>query len=900
MAFFISYSLIQQQDQQNQRQFTLDILQSSELLARELGYPEVFNNSDTIKQVLLRHREASYLSTAIVTDNDNRKVAVLGQPVSSDNPKYVSTRNVIKNMEAVDERFANARTLRIFGSLQSYYSTEHLDQLYQESVRKAGWITFLATLFAILISLILHQSIYNAFSRFSQMIRSISQGRLSTRITETSAGDVGVLESEINEMANQLQNSLHELQQKLRHTEVELQESRQQIVNQIHLLQDAENESQQAVRIKTDFMANMSHEIRTPMNGILGFANLLLKSNLTHEQHEYVQTIRTSATNLLAIINDILDFSKLESGELTIEKTDINLREVIEDVINFMSPSAHDKDLELLLMFYSDVPEFIHSDAVRIRQVTSHLIANAIKFTKIGQIVVRVMLEEETVNGYEIKISVQDTGIGLSLEDQDKLFTAFNQADTTTTRQFGGAGLGLVISKGISRQMHGSIGLDSQLTIGSTFWFQFPCEIQHGRLPIQQQAALKGTRALVYDRNQTACMAVSHHLQSWDIDYVETNHADDVAKLINHARNLSQPFQYIILSLANDEIHNGSIEQILRDIIDENHYAFVMLVNSTSRDYFNSCYRQGADICLPKTVRKKDFYQSLCNLLADHFNLAISMPSDKREISITPYDLSGLKILVVDDNRINRKLVTTLLRQSLVEVHEATTGKEAVELVQTRSFDLIFMDIHMPVMNGIEATEKIRSIEHGGHRIPIIAVTANAVRGERERLTRHGLDGCLIKPVTEQDLWSMIVKWVEPTKIKPIQYRKISPPSIQKSQGISYTQHALKNVESEKALEYAGGNNDLAKELYAMFIDDLPKMKTKLVEAYQHNDRIRLEEVTHKIHGAASCCAIKSIKEAAGILENAVIRNKKDNLHDEYGILLDTIDELLGSSEVIS
>ena len=222
------------------------------------------------------------------------------------------------------------------------------------------------------------------------------------------------------------------------------------VVDYLEYLQSGKK-AMEAVRIKSDFMANMSHEIRTPMNGIIGFANLLLKSRLTHEQNEYTQTIKTSATNLLAIINDILDFSRLESGELVIENTDINLREVIEDVVNYMSPSAHDKGLELLLMFYDDVPEYIVSDAVRIRQVTSHLIGNAVKFTRQGQILVRVMLEEEDDEGNcKIKISVQDSGIGLSLKNQRKLFTAFNQADTTTTREFGGAGLGLVISKGIA------------------------------------------------------------------------------------------------------------------------------------------------------------------------------------------------------------------------------------------------------------------------------------------------------------------------------------------------------------------------------------------------------------------------------------------------------------------
>jgi len=303
---------------------------------------------------------------------------------------------------------------------------------------------------------------------------------------------------------------------------------------------------------------------------------------------------------------------------------------------------------------------------------------------------------------------------------------------------------------------------------------------------------------------------------------------------------------------------------------------------------------------LPKNVRKKDFYRSLCSLLPDHFNLAVRVNTEKRELSITPYDLSSLKILVVDDNRINRKLVSTLLKQSFAEVYEATTGKEAVDLAQTRSFDLIFMDIHMPVMNGIDATIKIRSSEHGGQRTPIVALTANAVRGERERLSRSGLDACLIKPIQEQDLWGMIIKWVEPTKIKPIQYQKTVPAQqpAKTSQKVSYTQHALASIDVDQALEFAGGNKDLADELYNMFIEDLPNMKQKLINAFEKNDLAQIEEEAHKIHGAASCCAVFQIKDAANMLEKSTIRNKTEEIPQHYHFLLDTIEQMLTESKV--
>jgi len=899
MALFVSYFLISHHMDELQRSFQHEAQSISKILSTEISDPETFNNPGMVTTIIKRHLNIAFLSGITVKDHEEKTIVLLGMIPVTDDPDFYHTSSLVQSTEKNNPQFQLSKTHTIMGTINAYFSIEHLSKTRKDMIVHAILISLIATLLSILIALVFYKSIINSISNLMRSIHLISQGRFDTRIQHTADDEIGVLETSINEMAAILEDLQEDMQTKIQDVDQQLQHSRSEVALKNQEFQHANEKANEAVRIKSDFMANMSHEIRTPMNGILGFANLLLKSNLTHEQNEYTHTIKTSATNLLAIINDILDFSKLESGELMIENCDINLREVVEDVINYMSPSVHEKNLEILLMFYDDVPEYIISDAVRIRQVTSHLLANAIKFTKQGQIIVRVMLEDEKNDDCEIKISVQDTGVGLSLKDQKKLFTAFNQADTTTTREFGGAGLGLVISKGISQQMNGSIGLYSKLAIGSTFWFQFPCKKQTGSLVIQTQDALTGTRCLLYDSNDVARLASAHHLRSWNIEMIETNLSSEIAKLANQARNDGHPFQFIVICLNNEEIHDNSVTRMLEDIVDEHHYAFVTLINSTSQEKYDSCYRQGADVVLPKNVRKKDFYHSLCSLLPDHFNLAVSVNSEKRELSTTPYDLSALKILVVDDNRINRKLVTTLLKQSFAEVFEATTGKEAVDLTQTRSFDLIFMDIHMPVMNGIDATANIRASEHGGQRTPIIALTANAVRGERERLTSSGLDACLIKPLQEQELWGMVVKWVEPTKIKPIQYQKTTPGEPDKAaQNVSYTQHALSSIDSDQALQFAGGNKELANELYSMFIEDLPNMKKMLMKAYEHQDMSEIEEEAHKIHGAASCCAVFQIKEAANQLEKSAIRNKTEAIAAHYEFLIGTIDQLLSEDKM--
>lgn len=902
VAIIVSFTLVSSQLRELENTFLFRSQGMSDQIAADLGNFISLDDVTAIKNSLRAYLNDNNLSAIQVNDRNNQTILKFGSVDKLDKLHYYSTSSIIKGAvinddiyDATGKQAIRNRRHKILGNLTTYFSYASLEGRKKDVITKAVAISAMSLFFSLLISLAFQNSIILSFGKLKNAIHRISQGKFDTRIEDISKDEIGLLENDINSMTSVLMEIQEDMHDKIESSSTQLQKSLEEIENKNRELNIATEKTMDALRIKTDFMANMSHEIRTPMNGIIGFANLLLRSNLTKEQVEHTQTIKTSTTNLLAIINDILDFSKLETGRFLIEPADINLREVIEDVINYMATSAHEKGLEFILMFYSDVPENIIADPIRIRQVASNIIANAIKFTKQGQVIVRVMLEDEDGESCDIKISVQDTGIGLSLKDQRKLFAAFSQADTTTTREFGGAGIGLVISKKIAEQMKGTIGMESKLAIGSTFWLQFPCQIQKERGIVQRQDTLSGTRCLLYDSNEYSRNSKLHHLNSWNIDVVETNNPEHVALIANEARNNRAPFQFIILGLNNLELKNKSLAGILANVIDEHHYAFATLINSTEQANYDACHQMGADICLPKSVRKKDFYWGLCSLLPNHFNLAVKINTEKREIPTIPYDLSALNILVVDDNRINRKLITTLLEQSYAYVFEATTGQDAVDQALINNFDLIFMDIHMPVMNGIDASNIIKSSGEVGKKTPIIALTANAVYGERERLIQAGLDSCLIKPIHEQDLWSVIVKWVAPEKIKPMQAHMPKHDKNQKSAGRdnNYTRHVLKGIDNRKAIDFAGGNRQLADELYTMFIDDLPNMKNKLVNAYKLNDLSQLEEETHKIHGAASCCAVFQIKNAADKLEKTTIRGKTDQIPVQYEQLLNTIDELL-------
>jgi two-component system sensor histidine kinase/response regulator len=531
----------------------------------------------------------------------------------------------------------------------------------------------------------------------------------------------------------------------------------------------AEAASQEAVKAnqaKSEFLANMSHEIRTPMNGILGMTELAMATEQSDERTEFLSMVKSSADALLIIINDILDYSKIEAGKLELDPVHFDLSEVVGDAMKVMAPLAHQKGLELAYHLDPDVPSHVAGDALRLRQVLLNLTGNAIKFTKKGEIIVRVAVRQHKKGGVQLQFSVRDTGIGIPAEKQSKLFDAFEQADMSTTRQYGGTGLGLAISKRIVQLMDGEIWMESTLAFGSTFHFFI-------RLAVPENGAgtsgpgsaedLRDVTVLVVDDNATNLRILLEIGRRWKM---QVNTADSgpsgIAKL-EEAAAAGQPFQLLLL---DEQMPGMGGLEVIRRIRVSPLLKDTKILVLTSADQNSSrvrCREMGVKDYLIKPVKPAELLAKIRTTLGEHatgIRVGMTTTTQRSERS--------LRILLAEDNVVNQKLSRALLERMGHQVTVAATGAEALSNWSTGDFQLIFMDVHMPDMDGLKATRRIRELEQErGMHIPIIAMTARAMTGDRDKCIEAGMDDYVSKPVSPQALERAIAPYSDtPTNLE--------------------------------------------------------------------------------------------------------------------------------------
>lgn len=833
--------------------------------------PDEYDHAQHIMQSMFSEKN---LKRAVLIDNNGQTYLSIGYRDNRYWPSFPSSNNFFGPISYNHNNIYGLQISNKAGKAPVWLVIEMDNQpleLARYRIMIALVITGLMTLLLLLLCLNFYSRRWIApMYEIRMQLQRLNADTLDQHLVINSTGELRLLQRDIANVVKRLHFSFLELKEHTEQTEEDLRRTLDTLEVQNITYRQARDQAISSNQAKSVFLANISHELRTPLNSIDGFIHLLLRQqNLNNEQNLYLQTIRKSSAHLLALINDVLDFSKIDAGKLELETAPFDLEEAIFDVMDMLSPLAAQKHIAMAFYYADNIPQQVIGDALRFKQILTNLISNAIKFTPDGEIIVRVRMEHDDIGQCLLHFSVQDSGIGLSGTDRKKLFESFSQGDASVTRQFGGTGLGLAISKQLVHLMHGQIGFEDNqerapTEKGSTFWFtaQFVVdedyEIEHPHFEHLQVVS--------YLAHPATASVLRYYLENYHVPHIETQSILDLFSRLKHLDQKDNT--WLIVD------HSGDTEALLKEI--RSRYQGNLAVYG---------YQMTLEPNMLSEYRARPLYQPLSR--SGLIQLLSNQPIFEEEQQ--DFNGQGLHILAVDDHLPNLIVLEALLGELNVKTTKALSGQEALNLIQERidqklkPFDLVFMDIQMPVMSGIDTTRAIRSLEStldGEMQLPIIALTAHALADEKQKLLKVGMNDYVTKPIQMEQIIQILTQWTK---------NNFTAKAIDKDHHVVAEALDPQILNWQQSLQLAANKEDLAQDLLKMLVDSFPTELDEMQQLIELEDFPQLEHVLHRLYGATRYVGAPKLQQVTGDFEQFISTLRKERRIADEGFIEEVI-----------